>query len=120
MITGATATVFVSDMSNAVKFYTDALGLKLRARYGDHYAEIDAGGGATIGLHPRSPKAPAPGTPGAIQIGLTVRTPLEPFVAQLQTRGVKFDGPIQEDPPVRLAFFGDPDGNTLYLCQTAF
>jgi hypothetical protein len=30
---------------------------------------------------------------------------------------VQFHGPIKDDSAVRLAFFGDPDGNDLYLCQ---
>jgi hypothetical protein len=38
-------------------------------------------------------------------------------VAKLEQRGVSFHGPIIDDEQVRLAFFGDPDGNALYLCQ---
>ena len=33
----------------------------------------------------------------------------------LKGKGVAFKGNILEDGPVRLAFFGDPDGNPFYL-----
>jgi len=118
MISGINATVFVSNMDRSVDFYTKTLGLKLTARYGDHWAGIDIGKGAAIGLHPaESPKSPKPGTSGSIQIGLSVDQPLDQVVADLQTKGVTFRGPIVDDGQVRIAFFGDPDGNDLYLCE---
>ncbi len=119
MIAGGIPTIFVSNMDAAVRFYSDSLGLKLKARYGDHWAEVDAGGGLVIGLHPASPTAGPPGTRGAIAIGLYPSRPLNEVHAELQKRGVRFDGPIVDDPKggVRLAHFSDPDGNPLYLCE---
>jgi predicted enzyme related to lactoylglutathione lyase len=119
MIRGGMPTVFVTDMSRAVKFYTGALGLALKERWGDHFAAVDAGDGLLLGLHPASPNAPPPGTSGSIQIGLNVAEPLDDVVSRLRARGVKFRGPIAEDPNggVRIAFLGDPDGNDLYLCE---
>jgi catechol 2,3-dioxygenase-like lactoylglutathione lyase family enzyme len=42
-------------------------------------------------------------------------------VETLNARGVTFldsgPGPVRNDGPVKLAFFHDPDGNVLYLCQ---
>ena len=35
-------TVMVADMDNAVRFYTETLGLKLEKQYENHYAEIEA------------------------------------------------------------------------------
>jgi catechol 2,3-dioxygenase-like lactoylglutathione lyase family enzyme len=117
MITGGNATVFVSDMNNAVAFYTETLGLELRQRFGDHWAEVQAGG-MVIGLHPKSDDAPAPGTSGAISIGLEVAGDIHTVVKQLSAKGVRFRGPVVNDGgAVALAFFGDPDGNDLYLCQ---
>lgn len=117
MITGGNATVFVSDMNRAVAFYTEILGLELRQRFGDHWAEVQAGG-LLIGLHPKSDGAPAPGTSGAISIGLTVDADIDAVVKQLSAKGVRFRGPVVNDGgAVALAFFGDPDGNELYLCQ---
>lgn len=122
MINGINATVFVSNMDRAVEFYTKTLGLKLAGRWGDHWAGIDIGKGVAIGLHPvESPRSPKPGTSGSIQIGLTVDPAagggLDQAVADLKGKGVQFRGPIVDDNQVRLAFFGDPDGNDLYLCE---
>jgi len=117
MLSSALPTIYVSDVDKAVHFYTDVLGLKLQFQSGPHFAQIDAGGGSSIGLHPPSPKASAPGTHGAISVGFYVTEPLDDVVASLKAKGVQFHGPIIEDSPVRLAFFGDPDGNDLYLCE---
>ena len=67
-ISGGMPTIFVSDMGAAVRFYIEALGLKLLERYGDHWASIDCGHGLTIGLHPASAQNPA-GRVGSMTIG---------------------------------------------------
>ena len=118
MITGITATIFVSDMDRAVEFYTKTLGLPLAARWGNEYAAIDVGRGIAIGLHPaKDANSPQPGSHGGIQIGLSVAGRLEDAVSKLQSSGVVFRGPIIDDGQVRLAFFGDPDGNDMYLVE---
>lgn len=120
MLDGAVATIYVSDMNRAVAFYVQALGLRLLHRWGDEWASIDAGGGFTIGLHPRSERGPAPGTRGAISVGFNVTKPIDEVVAALQAQGVAFRGPVVgDDGGIRLAFFGDPDGNDLYLCEVS-
>ncbi len=118
MIRGGTASVYVTDMDRAVAFWTDAVGLKLRNRVGATWAEIDAGEGLIIGLHPAAPPAtPAAGTPGAINIELRVTEPMETVIAALAARGVVIDGPIKEYEAVRIASFSDPDGNAIVLGQ---
>jgi catechol 2,3-dioxygenase-like lactoylglutathione lyase family enzyme len=118
MIQGITATIYVSDMDRAVDFYTNTLGLPLAGRWGDEYAGIDLGNGLAIGLHPaRNPHSPKPGSSGSIQIGFAVDRSLDDVVNDLLSRGVIFRGPIIDDVQVRLAFFGDPDGNDLYLVE---
>jgi catechol 2,3-dioxygenase-like lactoylglutathione lyase family enzyme len=109
-------------MDRAVDFYTQVLGLRLAARYGNEWASIDAGDGSTLGLHPQSPHGPAPGTSGSISVGLNVTEPLDQVVTRLTAAGVQFRGPIEGDPKasIRLAFFGDPDGNDLYLCESRY
>jgi len=119
MISGGTPTVFVSNMERAVRFYTETLGLRLEYRAGDHFAMIDAGGGTKIGLHPPSEKAAKPGTRGSVEIGLNVTVPIQEAVNALTARGVKFHGPVVDDTQVKLAFFSDPDGTPLYLCEVA-
>lgn len=118
MLQGITATIYVSNMDRAVDFYTKTLGLPLAGRWGDEYAGIDIGKGLAIGLHPaRSPHSPKPGSSGAIQIGFSVDGSLDDVVEDLKARGVAFRGPIVDDAQVRLAYFGDPDGNDLYLIE---
>ena len=119
MIDGGNATVFVKDMDRAVAFYTETLGLPLRFRAGNHWAEVQAGKTLVIGLHPGSPNQPAPGTAGAVQIGLSVDEPIDDVVKELTGRGVHFTGPvINDDDAGSFALFNDPDGNSLYLWQT--
>jgi catechol 2,3-dioxygenase-like lactoylglutathione lyase family enzyme len=117
MIKSGSVNIYVSNIDRSIKFYTDTLGMKLVFNAGGHYAQIAAGGGLMLGLHPASPKAPKPGTHGAISIGFEPDRPIDQAVAELLNRGVAFHGPIMDDPPVRLAFFGDPDGNELYLVE---
>jgi catechol 2,3-dioxygenase-like lactoylglutathione lyase family enzyme len=117
MIRGGIATAYVSDLERAIDYYVETLGFKLTARHGDAWAEVDAGDGLVIGLHPAGARGPRPGTPGSIAIGLTVDQPIEDVIAVLSNRGVAFRGPVVDDGNVRLAFFGDLDGNALYLCQ---
>jgi catechol 2,3-dioxygenase-like lactoylglutathione lyase family enzyme len=122
MIEGGTPTIYVSDMDRAVEFYTAVLGLRLESRYGDEWASVDAGRGMTIGLHPAAERMGAPGTLGSINVGFNVTESLDEVVRTLENRGVTFDGPIRGDAngSIRLAFFGDPDGNSLYLCESKY
>jgi len=109
----SSVTVHVRDMDEAVRFYTEVLGLRLRARYGPEFAVVEAPG-VTIALHPQREDA-VPGSP-AMSIGLGVEA-LETTMEMLRARGVQFDGEILEDNPVRIAFFRDPSGVPLYLCE---
>ncbi len=117
-IEGGVATVFVRSMDEAVRFYTETLGLALQYRAGDHWAQVDAGQGFLIGIHPAGDGA-NPGVSGGVQIGLSVNRPIQSVVDGLQARGVAFSGEVIDDGPVKLAFFKDPDGNVLYLVETA-
>ena len=116
-IQGAMPTIYVSDLNRAVAFYTETLGLKLLQQAGDHFAMIDAGRGSCLGLHPTGPKSPKAGRSGSISVGLNVAQPIEEVLKALEAKGVVFRGPIVNDGPVKLASFGDPDGNDLYLCE---
>src|SRR5579864_5429941 len=97
-------TIIVSDMQRSIDFYTERLGLALKARYGDEFAIVEAPG-LSISLHP------AKGTkqkPGSVSIGLGVDD-VEAGREQLQGRGVAFQGDVIVDPPMRLAYLTDPD-----------
>src|SRR5688572_21543121 len=102
-------TVMISNMDKAIDFYTQALGLKLKSRHGEHWAEIE-GPGITIGLHPSSEKEKAHN----LSISFGVKD-LAQSMAALEKKGVSFH--VHNDATMKLAFFADPDGNTLYLAQ---
>jgi catechol 2,3-dioxygenase-like lactoylglutathione lyase family enzyme len=79
---------------------------------------VDAGGGLILGLHlAPEQRGPRPGAQGSISIGLEVNQPIAEVVQVLSNRGVVFHGPVREDGAVKLAFFADPDGNSLYLAE---
>jgi predicted enzyme related to lactoylglutathione lyase len=120
MINGGNATLYVRDMDAAVDFYTKTLGLKLRFRAGDHWAEVEAGKDLVVGLHPTGANLRPPGVAGSVQIGFTLDEPLEDVVRRLSERGVQFDGPIVPGGAgLRFAHLKDMDGNVLYLWETA-
>jgi catechol 2,3-dioxygenase-like lactoylglutathione lyase family enzyme len=116
MIYGGNATIYVSNMDNAIGFYTGVLGLKLTNRYGDHWATVQAGKSLLIGLHPWKANTPKPGTPGAVQIGLVVSPdhPIEVFAEGLRRSGVKVSAIIRSETG-NYFNFADPDGNPIYV-----
>jgi catechol 2,3-dioxygenase-like lactoylglutathione lyase family enzyme len=82
MTNGGAARIYVSDLRRAVKFYTETLGLRLRAGYQDHWASIDAGNGFVLALHSVSnADGPSAGKSGSISVGFEVINPLEGVVA---------------------------------------
>jgi lactoylglutathione lyase len=115
MIKGANVTVMVGDMKKAVRFYTGTLGLKLKAQYGDEFAQVEAPG-TIIALHPANKNAPKRGNSQSLSIGFAVDD-LEKTMIELKKKGVEFSR-ISDDVQVRLAFFTDTDGNPLYLSQS--
>jgi predicted enzyme related to lactoylglutathione lyase len=117
MISGGNATVFVSNMDRAVHFYSEVLGLELLNRHGDHWAAVEAGKGLIIGLHPASPKYPAPGTRGSMMLGLEVDEPIEGLVARLNAKGANITGDVVNDTVGRFLHFHDPDGNEIYFWE---
>ena len=109
-------TVPISNMARSIRFYTKALGLKLRYRAENEWAEVK-GPGIVIGLHPMMGlrRKAKPGK-SCMSIGFTVRK-LETEMVRLKKKGVRFAPKIMDEGPVRLAFFNDPDGNPLHLCE---
>jgi catechol 2,3-dioxygenase-like lactoylglutathione lyase family enzyme len=116
MINGGNATVYVSNMDNAVRFYTEVLGLKLTNRFGNNWATVLAGKTLLIGLHPWSAKYPRPGTRGSVQIGLVVSRdePISDLAARLRRHGVEV-GDIIKSQEANYISFADPDGNPIYV-----
>jgi catechol 2,3-dioxygenase-like lactoylglutathione lyase family enzyme len=125
MIANGNTTVYVSDIDAAIRFYTGALGLKLTNRFGQQWATIEAGpsywttdevgAGLTIGLHPRSARAPEPGTVGSIGFGLETYEPLERVMPALEQRGVRLTSEIVRFEAGNIVAFEDPDGHASYV-----
>ena len=115
MVSGGNATIIVADVDRSIRFYTEVLGLKLTNRFGNDWATVSAGEGLTIGIHPRSPKYPAPGTKGAIILGLDIDVPIEKALSRLAQHGVAIKGTVVRSDPGNFANLEDPDGNEIYL-----
>ena len=93
---------YVSDMDKAIKFYTEVLGLPLKVRFENHWAEVDAGP-ITIGLHPAEGKPKK----GGGTISLNVKD-IEGFVNEIKSKGAKV-GKIQSPERGRFVMISDPD-----------
>ena len=117
MISGGNATIFISNMDRAIQFYTEVLDMKLTNRFGDHWATVDAGKGLIVGLHPASSKYPAPGTKGAVMLGLEIDEPIETVVTRLKGKGVRFTGSIVKEISGKFIHLEDPDGNEIYFWE---
>lgn len=106
----ANVTVMVSDLDAAIAFYTEILDFELRNRYGNHWADLSAPG-LNIGLHPTTKKFE---TAHNMQLGLHVAD-IHAAMVKLQESGVACR--MNENSQEKLAFFTDPDGNSMYLVQ---
>ncbi len=115
MVTGGNATIYISNMDAAIRFYTRTLGMQPKDHYGDHWATVVAGG-FEIGLHPKSLTSPAPGTSGSIQIGLMVDD-IEIGRGRLAGGGARQVAEIAGGSGGSFVHFQDPGGNELYLWQ---
>jgi catechol 2,3-dioxygenase-like lactoylglutathione lyase family enzyme len=125
MIIGGNATVYVSNLDDAIRFYTSSLGLQLTNRFGGHWATVqtgpsywttdEAGAGLTIGLHPASPRYPAPGTTGGVGYGLETYEPIDEVAARLKARGVRVDEQIVRFEAGNVVSLVDLDGLPTYV-----
>jgi predicted enzyme related to lactoylglutathione lyase len=111
---GSLMTIMVADMDRAVSFYTDSLGLSLRFRAGNDWAEVNSPG-VRLGLHPARAGS-APSANPSVSLGFEVND-IESAMSDLQGRSVTFAGQIIDGGQERIAHFSDPDGNALYLFQ---
>ena len=99
------------DIARAKQFYADVLGLELETE-GDSDMELRAGQVTLDIFDPSSigqPFAPSPA-------GLALRVPdVDAARAELEAKGVVFDGETIVTGVCRQAWFKDPDGNALML-----
>jgi catechol 2,3-dioxygenase-like lactoylglutathione lyase family enzyme len=99
------------DIQRARRFYTEVLGLEVESE-GEHDIEFTLGQVTLDVFDPSSI-----GQPFAPSIaGFALRVPdVEAARAELETKGVVFDGDTIETSVCKQAWFKDPDGNVLML-----
>jgi catechol 2,3-dioxygenase-like lactoylglutathione lyase family enzyme len=102
---------FTQDIARAKDFYTGILGFAVESE-GDSDLELTCGQVTLDIFDPSSigqPFAPSPA-------GLALRVPdVEATRAELEARGVRFDGETIDTGVCHMASFKDPDGNALML-----
>ena len=104
---------WVTDMGRSVRFYEGQLGLALRVRHGDEWAELRAGA-IHIGLHGARGERDVPHGGTAV---FSVDD-LDLAKTALEQRGVAFEQHLGEVPGIaRYASFADPDGNSMQLIE---
>ncbi len=108
-ITTSNITIMVTNMNNAIDFYK-AIGLQLKKRWEDHYAQMTAPG-VVIGLHPASKIS---NTSSNISIGFGVDT-LDEVKTKLNELEIKY---TTNDKAGELISFTDPYGTPLYFMQS--
>jgi catechol 2,3-dioxygenase-like lactoylglutathione lyase family enzyme len=103
--------VLTRDLQRAKRFYTETLGLEIETE-GDSDMELRCGQVTLDVFDPSSigqPFAPSPA-------GLALRVPdVDAARAELEAKGVAFDGETIVTDVCKQAWFKDPDGNSLML-----
>ncbi|HTZ45800.1 MAG TPA: VOC family protein [Jatrophihabitans sp.] len=122
MLTGAVVTTIlqVRDVSAAVEFYRDRLGLDYRGPGASGDEVFGVGGGATLALMPAPDSAPTGRTEASFEVA-----DIAAEIRELERHGVTFaDYDLPELKTVdhicqlgseKAAWFTDPDGNVLCL-----
>ena len=99
------------DLARAKRFYTEVVGLEVETE-GEHDMELKAGQVTLDVFDPSSigqPFAPSPA-------GIALRVAdVDAARAELEAKGVEFDGETIVTGVCRQAWFKDPDGNALML-----
>jgi catechol 2,3-dioxygenase-like lactoylglutathione lyase family enzyme len=104
-------TIMVKDMDESVSFY-QSLGLTLRNRWGNHYAQLTAPG-IVVGLHPTGENNLTGGS-GNVSIGFTTEN-FEDAKSHLQKLSIPVT--TREEEGGQFIHFTDPDGTSLYFIK---
>lgn len=107
--------IVVKNLDDAIKFYTEVVGLKLREYHKEYsWAELVGESGAALGLTAQEDEMKA-GSNAVLTI--TVDN-IEEAVQKFKLNGVKLNGDIMEIPGhVKLQSFNDKEGNRFQLVQ---
>ncbi len=99
------------DIPRARRFYAETLGLEIETE-GAHDMEFACGQVTLDIFDPSSIGEPFAASPA----GLALRVPdVEAARTELEGKGVEFDGETLDTGVCHMAFFKDPDGNSLLL-----
>jgi catechol 2,3-dioxygenase-like lactoylglutathione lyase family enzyme len=99
------------DLPRAKRFYTEVLGLEIETE-GDSDMELRCGQVTLDVFDPSSIGQPFAASPA----GLALRVPdVDAARADLEAKGVRFDGETIVTSVCKQAWFKDPDGNALML-----
>ncbi|WP_160676493.1 VOC family protein [Clostridium sp. C8-1-8] len=115
MFKSGTITIIVSDIKKAVQFYVDTLELKLQAQVDGHLAQVEAPGLSITLLNPNGDQKIEIKKSESISIGFEVDN-LDSTMELLKARGIEFEA-VNDGNAARLAYFNDPEGNSLYLIE---
>jgi catechol 2,3-dioxygenase-like lactoylglutathione lyase family enzyme len=117
------ANIPVKDVAKAKKFYEDTLGLKEVGRFGDEVVTFKSGQSEILVY--RSEHA---GTNKATAMTWTLGDDIDKTVKELKSKGVSFehydmpglklDGDVYVGDGMKVAWFKDPDGNTLCVVSS--
>jgi predicted enzyme related to lactoylglutathione lyase len=103
--------VLTQDIPRAKRFYAEVLGLDIESE-GEHDIEFTCGQVTLDVFDPSSIGQPFAVSPA----GLALRVEdVDAARAELEAKGVQFDGETIETSVCRQAWFKDPDGNALML-----
>jgi catechol 2,3-dioxygenase-like lactoylglutathione lyase family enzyme len=106
----ANVTINIANMDRSVSFYR-SLGLEMKGRWGDHYAQFTAPG-VLIGIHPSNNLL---GNSGNLSIGFSVDN-IEEAKALLEANSITATERIEEGG--QFLIFNDPDGTSLYFIKS--
>jgi catechol 2,3-dioxygenase-like lactoylglutathione lyase family enzyme len=104
------ATLAVTDLERARRFYEDTLGLDVEAEVAET-VRYSCGAGTGLAIFER-PMTPVDRTVAAFEVD-----DIEAEVAELRARGIEVEGVIKLPSGIRRAFFKDPDGNVIGMRQ---
>jgi catechol 2,3-dioxygenase-like lactoylglutathione lyase family enzyme len=111
----------VKDVSKAVAFYQDVVGLKVDYRLDENWCWLWAGEPGTpqrLGLTTGPLSYGAEHIRGPVHFALRIAPEeLEAATAHLKAKGIEVEGPIEfKDWKARSIYFDDLDGNRVELC----
>lgn len=102
------------DLTRAVSFYRDLLGLAVECPWGEIGMEFKLGNDLTLAVMDSAAMGRTFAASAGGAIALKVAD-FEASVKDLQAKGVVFMGEVIDSGVCKMAMFSDPDGNSLML-----